>query len=61
MVCYDAVGYKSADKNVVDKWDHVYKACPFLQRDLTWSSYKSNDILEYLSSIYSLDNLMKWM
>lgn len=29
----------------------IYKACPDLQQNLAWSSYKGNDNLRYLSCI----------
>lgn len=48
MICCDAVGYKTADKNGGGKWDQVYKVCPDLQQNLAWSSYKSNDNLKYM-------------
>lgn len=51
MICCYAVGYKTTDKNDGGKWDQVYKACPDLQQNLAWSSYKSNDNLKYSSCI----------
>lgn len=49
MIRYDAVGYKTADKNGGGKWDQVYKVCPDSQQNLAWSSYKSNDNLTYFN------------